>query len=213
MDALPVMLKVVGRRCVVVGGGAVAVRRAAALAARGADVTVIAPRIDEAMRQLNVTLHERPYETADLDDAMLVVIATDSRDVNELIAAEARARGVLANRADDADRGDLSMPAHVSHGPITIAVDTGGISAAAAVSIRGQLSEALDPAWADLLTLIEPWRDRVKQSLPPGLNRQAVLRKLADCEALDLLKQVSAAAVESRCRTLLEQALAAPADP
>ena len=60
------MLKVRGRRCVIIGGGAVAQRRAAALLSAGAEVTVIATRIRKELASLKIAIERRPYRPGDL---------------------------------------------------------------------------------------------------------------------------------------------------
>src|SRR5690606_17925770 len=99
---LPVMLRLDGWRCVVVGGGSVALRRAVTLQGCGGRVTLMAPRFDPAVEALGgVTRIRRAYRGGDLRGARLVVIATDDPGANEQVAQDAAALGVLVNRADD----------------------------------------------------------------------------------------------------------------
>src|SRR5688500_7812670 len=100
MPDLPAMLRVAGRVCVVVGGGPVAARRAKALAEAGALVRVIAPKVDAAIQELDVTIEPRPYRSGDLEDAFLVVVATDDAKLNAAVATDAHRIGALVNRAD-----------------------------------------------------------------------------------------------------------------
>jgi len=208
MPDLPIMLRIDGRRCVVIGGGAVAARRAAALRACGAHLTIIAPTIDPS---LETTLGERArwekrgYQPGDLRGAWLAVIATDDAGVNDAAAAEARERGVLINRADEPAAGDFAVPAHAHHGPLTVAVHTAGISARLAASLRHQLSEALDPDVPRLLELVAPYRVRLQESIADAGRRRAALRRLADDEALALLKAEGEDALLRRCESLAEQ--------
>jgi len=183
-----VMLNVRGRRCVIVGGGAVAARRAAALLDSGAEVTVIAPKVDAELAGLAVTVHHRGYEQGDLDGARMVVVATDDPAVNERVAADAASLAILTNRADAPEQGDLTIPAHAHHGPITLAVHTGGTSARAAATIRRQLSDALDPDWPRLLEAAAPYRKRVQDAVPDPDDRQTRLRRLTDDQAMNILK-------------------------
>jgi len=209
MPDLPVMLKIAGRRCVILGGGRVALRRAVALLDAKALVTVIAPDIGEELASLPVTLERRPYREGDLSGAgavagaVLVVIATDNAQVNRAAAEEARRVGVLVNRADDPEAGDLSIPAHAHHGPVTLAVHTGGASATASAIIRRQLSEALDPDWPRLLELVAPYRSRLQSVIADPRERTARLARLADLDALATLKTSGPQALLQRCEKLL----------
>ncbi|MCX5661597.1 MAG: bifunctional precorrin-2 dehydrogenase/sirohydrochlorin ferrochelatase [Planctomycetota bacterium] len=212
MPDLPAMLHVSGRRCVVVGGGAVARRRVVSLLEAGALVTVVAPRIDAEFAALAVTSAitsavtklERPYQPGDLADAFLVVIATDDPAVNQRVADDARAAHVLVNRADDPQAGDLRIPAHAHHGPVTLAVNTNGVSAAAAATIRRELSAALDPDWPRLLEAVAPFRAALQSPAgePDPARRLEMLRRLTDAEAMQTLKTQGLDALRERCRAI-----------
>lgn len=209
MHDLPVMLKVRGRRCVVVGGGGVAARRARALRDAGAQVVVIAPQIAPELASLGVTYLQRAYRPGDLAGAWLAVAATDDPAVNQQVAREAAQSGVLINRADDPEAGDWTVPAHAHHGPVTLAVHTGGVSASAAAAIRRQLSAALDPDWPALLAAVAAYRDRIQRRFADPQDRQQRLRKLTDEQAMNILKSQGVDALRRYCESLA----AGPDDP
>ena len=106
----PVFLDVRGRTALVVGGGAVAERKAAGLARAGACVRVVAPTVTAGLeaqaRDGLVDLRRRAFRENDVEGVFLVYAATDDAAVNEAVYAEAEARGVPANVVDD--------PAHCS---------------------------------------------------------------------------------------------------
>ncbi|MEM9418881.1 MAG: bifunctional precorrin-2 dehydrogenase/sirohydrochlorin ferrochelatase [Planctomycetota bacterium] len=204
LPSLPVMLRVQGQRCVVVGGGAVAARRAASLVAYGAEVVVVAPAMDPKLDELLIERAERGYEAGDLDGAFLVVIATDNAEVNQQVADDAAEAGVLINRTDDAGAGDLTVMAHERQGPLTVAVDTGNTSAAATKAIRAELLEALDDDWITLLTEARPWRARIQASVPEDAERAQRLRRLADDTAMQTLKQQGVSALRARLQAVAE---------
>lgn len=123
----PFFLDVTGRRVVVVGGGAVAARRARALADAGADVVVVAPTVcpqigtDGRLRRVS-----RRYETGDLDGAWLVHTATGDHGVDARVAADAEAARVWCARADDAAGSAAWTPATARVDDVTVAVSAGG---------------------------------------------------------------------------------------
>src|SRR5262249_36893092 len=113
----------------VVGGGVVATRKVRALLESGASVRVIAPVIEPALRELRgagaaLAITERAYQTGDLADAMLVVAATDSRDVNADVAREGRSGGKLVMVADAPEEGNCTAPAVHRAGDLLVAVST-----------------------------------------------------------------------------------------
>jgi uroporphyrin-III C-methyltransferase / precorrin-2 dehydrogenase / sirohydrochlorin ferrochelatase len=122
----PLMLDLTGRPAVVVGGGQVALRRARALLAAGAQVQVIAPQVDPALAGLPVTVSRRRYRDGDLAGAWLAHAATDDPAVNAAVAADAERLRLWCVRADDAARSPAWTPAVTRHGDITVAVTAGG---------------------------------------------------------------------------------------
>jgi siroheme synthase-like protein len=158
----PLVLRLASRRCVVVGGGAVATRKVQSLVGCGADVTVVAPDLSSEIEGLAGTgrlrAQRRAFEPADLDGAILVFAATDSREVNQHVAQAARARGVLVNVADDPSACDFTVPALVRRGDIVLTVSTGGRSPAFARFLREQLDDWLTEARCELLELLSDAR-------------------------------------------------------
>ncbi len=126
MKAYPLALDLAGRRVVVVGGGRVALRRAAAMLAAGALVRVIAPQVVAELAGLDVTILERCYRDGDLAGAWLAHAVTDDADANGAVAAEAERRRIWCVRADDADASSAWVPAATRHGDLSVAVTAGG---------------------------------------------------------------------------------------
>jgi precorrin-2 dehydrogenase len=213
MPSFPVMLNVRDRRCVIIGGGPVALRRAGSLVEAGAKISLIAPTIDPHITALPIQTHQRPYQPDDLDGAWLVVIASDSPQVNQQVARDARDRGVLANRADEPGSGDFAVPAHAHHGPVTLAVHTDGVSASAAAAIRRQFSDTLDRDWPRLLTLAAPYRASIQQRFDDPDQRRERLMKLADPDAMAILKEQGEQALLEHYRHLAEPDTPIPPTP
>src|SRR5919199_3601796 len=129
-------LDVAGRRCVVVGGGAVGLDKAAALVACGARVTVVSPELHDGFAGLDVEWVARRYRRRDLRGAFLVVAATSRREVNERVHRDAERRGMLCNVADVPDLCNFILPAVHREGAIAVAVSTRGPSPPPAERIR-----------------------------------------------------------------------------
>jgi uroporphyrin-III C-methyltransferase / precorrin-2 dehydrogenase / sirohydrochlorin ferrochelatase len=122
----PVAVSLADRRAVVVGGGRVALRRAAGLLESGADVVVIAPEVRPELAALPVTVLRRRYRDGDLSAAWLVHAATDNPAVNQRVAAEAQRNRIWCVRADDAAASAAWTPAVTRHADVSVAVTAGG---------------------------------------------------------------------------------------
>jgi precorrin-2 dehydrogenase/sirohydrochlorin ferrochelatase len=147
----PIFLDLSGRRCVVVGGGEVANRKARKLLQARARVVVISPKIQPELESIAVEVHRRPYKEGDLEGAYLAFAATDSREANAAVAREARERGVPVNVADKPFEGDFALPSTLRRGRLQIAVSTGGASPTLARRIKNELEEAFGPEWAGIV--------------------------------------------------------------
>ena len=164
----PVFLNLSGRRCLVVGGGPVALRKARDLAEAGAAVTIVAESFITAFQSFAadfpVEMRERRFEPDDVDGVLLVFAATDDGAVNKTIARTARERGVLVNAVDDPDLCDFYSGAIVKRGPLRIAISTSGCSPACAARIREELERHYGVEWGAYLTLIGSIRRNIVSS-------------------------------------------------
>ena len=151
-------------RVLVVGGGAVAERKAFAFAERGARVRVIAPRASVAIRdaaargELDLTL--RGYEPIDIATAEIVIAATDDRAVNAAVAADARAAHRLCNVADAPEEGTFSSVAQRAQGALLVAVSASGVPAAAA-RVLDAIGARFDTRYGDAIAALRDLRRRL----------------------------------------------------
>ncbi len=183
----PVNLVVEGRACLVVGGGAVAARKAAGLQAAGAVVSVVATRVGPEIRALGVDFEQRPYRRGEAEGYWLVMTATDDPDVNRAVRQDGDAAGVWVNAADDPASCSFILPAVVRQGPITVAVATGGHSPALAAWLRGHVSDELGPEWGQLASLLADARERLRAA---GRSTEGPdWRQVIDWEMLEMLRE------------------------
>jgi len=135
----PIMLELSGVPVLVVGGGRVALRKIEALVNAGADITVVAPAVIDAIHALPVRVVGRGYESDDLASVRLAITATDDPAVNAAVAADATSRGIWVNSADDPANCTFTLPAVARDGAVSVAVGTGGASPALASHLRGEI--------------------------------------------------------------------------
>jgi siroheme synthase-like protein len=144
---LPIFLKIAGRHCLVAGAGPAALQKVEALLACGAAVQVIAPEAIEPIRSLAehraILLSLRKFSLEDLDDACLVIAATNDPEVNQAIYQAANARKLLVNTVDEPQRCDFYFSSVLRRGPLQIAISTSGESPAFAQRLRNEIDAAL----------------------------------------------------------------------
>lgn len=189
----PITLKVRGEKAVVVGGGAVAERKAAGLLAAGAKVKVVAPEVCPAL-QRRIAAGECQhrwgnYEARDLEGALLAIGATDDAEVNAQLARDARARGILVNIVDQPHLCTFFVPARVSRGNLTISISTAGKSPALARKLRQELEERYGSEYAAFVDLLGDLRPQVMARVQDPAQRQAVWAEIMASEALSLMAE------------------------
>ena len=164
----PVYLNLRGRRCVIVGGGAVAEGKIGRLLDSGAEVCVISPDATPGIRQFvadgAVRWEQRKYRPGDLEGAFIAIAATNVREVNRRIFEEANDRGVMLNAVDDPPNCSFIAPSIVQRGPVTVAISTGGVSPALARKLRESLQSSGDLAWADLSGVMAVARSHLREA-------------------------------------------------
>ena len=163
----PVYLNLQNRRCVIIGGGAVAEGKIARLRESGAVIRVVSPDATPGIRQMAADAvlrwEPRPYRPGDLAGAFIAIAATNDRAVNRAIHKEAEVRGVMLNAVDDPPNCSFIAPSIVQRGPVTVAISTGGASPALARKLRESLQASGELAWADLAGVMAAARARLRQ--------------------------------------------------
>jgi siroheme synthase-like protein len=198
----PIFLNVSGKRCVVVGGGQVALRKVGALLAQGANVEVISPDICPELKKLadtgEIAVQVKIYQPGDLKRALIVIAATDDHGINLEVAKEAKMTGIPVNVVDDPGNSDFIVPSCLRRGDVAVAISTSGRSPALARKIRARLEKDLGEEYATLALLVDEVLMEVKSQ---GIKVNGDdWQKALDLDLLiDLLKEGDS----EKARTLL----------
>jgi siroheme synthase-like protein len=163
----PLYLDLHGKKCLLVGGGNIALRKAPMLLECGAKVTVVSPRICAGLGKLadsgSISVIRRPYREGDLAGASVAIVATSSRKTNALAAAEAGNSKILVNVVDDPQLSDFIVPSILRRGNIAISISTGGMSPALARKIRTRLQKEFGPEYSKIALLVHQVRSELKK--------------------------------------------------
>jgi siroheme synthase-like protein len=174
----PVFLKLDGRRVLVVGGGPVAAGKLRALLDAGADVTVVAPHVVEAVATAPVRVIRRPFAPADLDGVAYVVAAAPP-EVNRDVARAAEPRGLFVNAVDDVASATAYAGAIVRRAGVTLAISTDGEAPALAGLLREALEHVLPEDLDRWMTCAQDARrDWLARGVPMSERRPLLLDAL-----------------------------------
>ncbi|HYJ78036.1 MAG TPA: bifunctional precorrin-2 dehydrogenase/sirohydrochlorin ferrochelatase [Longimicrobiaceae bacterium] len=206
----PALLDVRRLRVLVVGGGAVALRKVRGVVAAGGSPVVIAPAVLDELRALigSVPLvwHAREYAPGDAAGCRLVFAATGSAAVNAAVAREAEAAGALVAVADDGPGSTLHTPSSVRQGGVVVAFSTGGASPLLARRLRERLEAVVTPGLGRAARRLERARAQVRARWPGDApRRRAAWFQLVTPEFLDAAIAGRDDDVESRISQCLSQ--------
>jgi precorrin-2 dehydrogenase/sirohydrochlorin ferrochelatase len=189
MAKYPIFLELGGRRVVVIGGGAVAVRKAQSLLSAGARLVVVAEHIDNMLTTIckgsDTELIRSKYSKEYLAGALLAIAATDNHQVNEQIYKDCQELEVLCNVVDEPELCDFFVPAVVKRGDLQIAVGTEGHYPAYAGHIRKKLEAIFTEEHGQFLAELERIRRHIIKNIPNPADRKTVLGQLADDKSFE----------------------------
>ena len=167
MQYFPMFLNIDSRPCLVVGGGDVAARKVSLLVRAGGKVVVVSPSLCESLRgrlSAGEISHEpREFKQEDLADKVLVIAATNDQSVNKAISELAQQRNLPVNVVDQPELCTFIVPSMIDRSPVQVAVSTGGASPVLARLLRARLETLIPAAYGRLASLMEEFRDTVKQ--------------------------------------------------
>ena len=201
----PVGLVMRGKRCLVVGGGEVAARKATGLVEAEAQVHVVAEEVRPAMTQVRglASIEERSYRRGEAAGYRLVVAATGDPSANQAVYDDGEAAGVWVNSADDPGRCSLVLPAVARQGPVSVAISTSGYSPALASWLKGHVTEHMGPEVALLAEFLAAARAELRGS---GRSTEEVdWRPALGWDMLDLIRQGRQAEAKERVEACLSQ--------
>lgn len=204
----PMMADLTGKRCLVVGGGAVAERKVALLVKCGARVDVVSPKVTARLRALGssrrIRLRRRPVQAADLAGAFLVVVATDDPRVNREVAERVHSTGGLVNVADDPAACSFLVPSVIRRGDLTVAISTGGSSPALAKKLRQRLEQTVGPEYEAFVAALRQLRERARRAIAHPRDRQAMYRRAVESDLFEAAARGDRAAVRARIDELVK---------
>ena len=173
MKYYPVFLNIRDKKCVIVGGGEVAARKAERLLDCGATVFIISPQLTPelaALKEKDIISHIATEYTGDLiNGAALVIGATNDEKTNAAISLDARSKGIPVNIVDDPQKCDFILPSLVQRGDLAIAIGTGGKSPALARHLREELEAKYGKEYEIFLNILGNLR--VKMVKNEGIGR------------------------------------------
>lgn len=182
MEYFPLLFKLDSRRCVIVGGGSTAVRKATLLLKSNATISIVSPdvcsELSELIKQNKCEWIEGAYQTSHLDNAYLVIAATNQPAVNEQVSTDARALDIPVNVVDKPALCTFIFPAIVDRSPLVIAVSSGGEAPVLARLVRAKIETMIPAAYGRLALLAGEYRQTIKDKFSTLVQRRKFWEKV-----------------------------------
>jgi precorrin-2 dehydrogenase/sirohydrochlorin ferrochelatase len=193
MVRYPIFLTLSGRAVVIIGGGAVAGRKAQPILAAGANLTVVARKIDDAVTEAckgtDTRLLEEDYHKEHLTGAVLAIAATNDNQLNKQIYNDCQNLGILCNVVDVPELCDFYVPAVVKRGDLQIAISTEGDCPAYARHLRKKLDKIFTDKHGEFLTELKAVRKRIIEKIGEPAERKELLEQMIDEKSFDIFVQ------------------------
>jgi uroporphyrin-III C-methyltransferase/precorrin-2 dehydrogenase/sirohydrochlorin ferrochelatase len=184
VNYFPVFFNLDGQKVLIVGGGAVALRKILLLERTGALLSVVAPQIAPEIMQRaaagTLKLAIREFVAEDLDGARLVIVATSRDAVNRWIAKLSESRNIPVNVVDDRQASRFIVPAIIDRDPVLIAVSTGGASPVLARRLRERLEAFVPRSIGEFAAWLRELRASTRRQLRDVDQRRRFFETLVD---------------------------------
>jgi len=209
MALYPINLNISGQLCVVIGAGAVAARKIAALLPCEARIRIISPELSVGVKQI-VNEHKlewvsRAYLRGDLQGAALAFALTDRPEVQQQITTEAIEQGIPINIADNPSACTFQTAATVRRGDLLISISTGSGSPALAAAIRKDLELQYGPEYGDLVKLLSLIRQMTVGQASSQEKQKRLLEQILGTDILHLLQGQKWAPLHEKLLEILPQ--------
>jgi len=206
---MPISVSLKDRRCLVVGGGPVALRKVESLLDYDTTITVVAPEASEKLeyhaRRGRIALERREYRSPEAADYGLVISATNDASLNGRVHDDARGAGALVNVVDDPRHSDFIFPAVIRRDCLTAAISTDGKAPFVSGHLRLVLENVFPEHWGRLMRLAAAFRSRVRAEWADDpAKRDACYAEFLEADWKSLLKESSGEQIEDELTRMLK---------
>jgi precorrin-2 dehydrogenase/sirohydrochlorin ferrochelatase len=188
----PIFLDLADRLCVVIGGGAVAERKARGLLDAGARVRLVSPQVTGGVRRLaaqgRIEVVPREYREGDLEGAALAIAATDAEEVNMRVHEESKRLSIPLNVADKPELCDFILPSVVRKGPVVVAISTSGLLPALARRLKEEIDSTLPADYGPYAKRVGAFRRILIENVHDPRRKREILRRVSEADVSEVAR-------------------------
>ena len=206
---MPVSLAMNKRKCLVVGGGKIALRKVEKLLEYDTSITVISPEFDQKLEfhagRGRIELEKRAYQSPEASTYGLVISCTDDSDLNRQVSEDCRSAGVHVNVADAPSLCDFIFPSVVRRDCMTAAIATDGKAPFMSGHLNLVLETIFPTYWEKLMRHAVTFRKKVQERwVDDTENKTACYGRFLDADWKSILKSKNAEEVSRELDRMLE---------
>ncbi len=161
----PLLIDISRYKCLVVGGGHIALEKVKNLLDFEADITIISPDICFELANLagekHIHCESREYVEGDASGYRLVFAATDDPHINAAVREECNRKSILVNVAEKPELSNIIIPSSIKESNFTISVATTGDAPFFTRKIREVIRKNLPENIGDIAYLAGEFRQKV----------------------------------------------------
>ncbi len=188
----PAMLDLRGRKCLIIGGGTIALRKVAGLLRARARIVLISPDYTKRFKRFSgkIEMLIKPFEIQDItSDCAVVIAATNSDKINRDVSERARELNIPCNVVDQPDLCSFIVPAVVRRGDISVAISTNASSPRFSKFLKKKIGETITVEYAMVTELLAEVRLYLKKNCPDQGKRFAIWEHICEYDPVDQLKK------------------------
>ncbi len=185
MSYFPFFIDIAGKRCILAGGGTVALRKAEKLLSFGANIIIIAPEICPELKALPLTFWEREFQKEDLQGAFMAIAATNDSALNHRIYELCTEQHIFINAVDDKANCGFLFPALIHENDITIGISTGGTSPVFAKFLRMMIENEITESYLQTADILKRFRPVIRDKFCTESQRKEAAEAILDFCLID----------------------------
>ncbi len=180
MALFPMFVSLEEKKVLVIGGGAVALRKIEKLLPFKPKLKVISKEFSEETLSLikkhNIPYEKRAFKPSDLNGQFIVIVAVDDIKLQEEIFRLTRDKNIFVNAVDSPDYCDFIFPAYVKREDVVIGITSSGSAPGLSAKIRKHIEKSLPENLEQILKQVK----NLRESLPKGKERQKKVLQLVE---------------------------------
>ncbi|WP_419763908.1 MAG: precorrin-2 dehydrogenase/sirohydrochlorin ferrochelatase family protein [Arcobacter sp.] len=173
MNNFPISLNLKNRKILIIGAGKIATNKINKLLDFTNDIVVLAPKISEEIKELDIKIIEKEYEKKDIEGFNIVIACIDNINLQKEIYQHTRETNVLYNCSDILELCDFTFSSILKKDDLIISISTSGTSPSFSKELKSYLESIIPSSVGSFLKEMKTLRT----TLPKGKSRMEMLKK------------------------------------